>query len=81
MNDLSGINLQEVDLGGLNFANADLTNADLRGSRFDDTTKWVNDKRMLFTTLPDGNKWTPETDMTRFTNSDHPEFWRSNVED
>jgi len=30
----------------------------------------------LETTLPDGTKWTPETDMKRFTNSNHPDFWR-----
>jgi hypothetical protein len=29
------------------------------------------------TTLPDGTKWTPDTDMARFTNPDRPDFWRS----
>lgn len=30
------------------------------------------------TTLPDGTKWALDIDMTRFTDRDHPGFWRSN---
>ena len=29
------------------------------------------------TKLPDGKKWTPDTDMARFTDPEHPDFWRS----
>ena len=29
------------------------------------------------TRLPDGTHWTPDTDITRFTDPDHPRFWRS----
>ena len=43
---------------------ADLLGANLQGARFD------------YTTLPDGTKWIPDTDMTRFTDPDHPDFWR-----
>jgi hypothetical protein len=27
--------------------------------------------------LPDGTRWTPDTDMERFTDPQHPAFWRS----
>lgn len=27
------------------------------------------------TILPDGTKWTPRTDMRRFTDPNHPKFW------
>jgi DNA-binding NtrC family response regulator len=27
--------------------------------------------------LPDGTNWTPDTGMARFTDPEHPEFWRS----
>jgi len=26
--------------------------------------------------LPDGSKWTPDTDMTRYTDPNHPDFWQ-----
>ena len=29
------------------------------------------------TPLPDGTKWTPDADLTRFTDPDHPDFWRA----
>ena len=25
--------------------------------------------------LPDGSQWTPETDMARFTDPEHPDYW------
>ena len=63
--DLRGANLQGAYLWG-----ADLQGADLEGAEFDENT-----------TPPDGEtaKWTPETDMSRFTDPQHPDFWRSNL--
>lgn len=58
---LTGANLQGVDLLG-----ADLQGAHIEGALFD-----------KYTTLPDGFRWTPDTDMARFTDPDHPGFWRS----
>ena len=26
--------------------------------------------------LPDGTHWTPETDMSRYTDHSHPDFWQ-----
>ena len=59
--DLRGANLQEANLWGAN-----LQGADLGGATFDENTM-----------LPDGTKWTPGTDMGRFTDREHPDFWRS----
>jgi hypothetical protein len=56
---LEGAFLQEANLEG-----AFLPGANLQGAKFNDET-----------TLPDGTKWTPDTDMTRFTDPDHPDFW------
>jgi uncharacterized protein YjbI with pentapeptide repeats len=53
-------NLGEVNLGGANLQGAILKRANLDE----------------FTILPDGTKWTPDTDMARFTDPDHPDFWR-----
>lgn len=58
---LSRLNLDDTiltgaDLRGVSLLGVDLTGKDLTGATFDEAT-----------TLPDGNKWTPETDMTQFT--------------
>jgi len=42
-----------------------LINTRIEGAQFDEDT-----------ILPDGTHWTPETDMTRFTNPKNPDFWR-----
>ena len=59
--DLRGANLYEADIKG-----AHLDAPHLRGVIFDEET-----------VLPDGRRWTPDTDMEHFTNPDHPQFWRS----
>lgn len=60
-----------ADLRGANLTLADLTDAQLTSAIhgtviFDELT-----------TLPDGNRWQPNTDMERFTNPQHPQYWRS----
>jgi hypothetical protein len=64
--DLVGARLHHSNLQGTFFMNADLTDVDFQFSEFDETT-----------TLPDGSKWSPDTDMRRFTDPNHPNFWRS----
>jgi hypothetical protein len=69
--DLQFANLQEADLRGVNLERANLSEANLEGvilsgNEFSETT-----------TLPDGSKWKPDIDMSRFTNPEHPDFWRS----
>ena len=82
---LQGANLQEADLHGAdlqgaylwrsnlqganlvrsNLQGANLIGANLQGANLSEDTK-----------LPDGTSWTPDTDMTRFTDPKHPDFWR-----
>ena len=67
---LLSADLRETDLSDVDFAGADLSEAQLEGAKL---------KRSHFdatTMLPDGTRWTSATDITRFTNSDHPDFWR-----
>jgi uncharacterized protein YjbI with pentapeptide repeats len=69
--DLLYANLQEAHLRGANLQGADLRGAnlqetDLRAVKFDENT-----------VLPDKTKWSPDTDMARFTDPKHPDFWRS----
>ena len=64
--DLRGARLVRPNLEGANLRRANLEGARLVGVKFNEET-----------TLPDGTKWAPELDMKRFTNAEHPEFWRS----
>lgn len=74
--DLQGADLQGCCFRGAlfiqaNLRGADLEFSDLKGACFQNT---------LFdqtTTLPDGSLWRPNTDLARFTDPNHPEFWRS----
>lgn len=67
---LSRAQLEKADLRGVDFSKANLTGARLAHPRygqaiFDETT-----------ILPDESKWTPKTDMTIFTDPQHPNYWR-----
>jgi hypothetical protein len=66
---LREVRLFEANLQGANLAGANLERASLIEARFDEKT-----------TLPDGSPWTPDTDLTRFTDPAHPAFWRSDSE-
>ena len=66
---LTWANLVNADLFGANLCGAildmaDLTNSHLTAVEFDRNT-----------VLPDNTKWTPNTDMSRFTNLQHPNYW------
>jgi hypothetical protein len=62
--------LDKVNLQGANLSLANLHNAFLYNAEFDEST-----------ILPDMMRWKPETDLTRFTDPQHPEFWRSDNPD
>jgi hypothetical protein len=62
---LTGARLQEAKLQGASLRDADLEGALLDEAEFDAQT-----------ILPDGSAWTPDIDLTRFTNPDHPECFR-----
>ena len=62
--DLRGANLSGADLREAILCEANLFGADLSEVRFSQKT-----------ILPDGTKWMPDTDMARFTDPKHPDFW------
>jgi len=64
--DLRAAVLNETILHGASLVDADLEGAFIERAHFDPMT-----------TLPDQTKWTPHTDLARFTNPTHPEFFRS----
>lgn len=61
---LQGALLRNANLRGAHLSGANLLNATLTYVQFDEDTS-----------LPDGTDWTPDTDMTRFTDPEHPDFW------
>jgi hypothetical protein len=63
--DLEGATLWDAKLQGANLRDANLRCAKLANTLFDGNS-----------VLPDGEKWTPETDMERFIDPEHPDFWR-----
>lgn len=74
---LSGALLEHANLSGalLSFTNlsgAVLQRANLKGAYLGNANLSGVDFRNV--TLPDGTKWTPDTDMERFTDTEHPEF-------
>jgi hypothetical protein len=89
--DLRGAKLIQADLRRthlvrVNLESADLTSADLRASllhganlKYTTLETWAGGKTKFSseTLLPNDSYWTPETDMRRFTDPTHPEFWRS----
>lgn len=74
---LSWADMRYVEMGFANLTNANLKGADLRNANlknavvkdliYDETTKFNK-----HTTLPDGAKWTPRTDLSRYTEGDIP---------
>ncbi len=69
--DLRCVNLRDALLTSTIFTAANLIDVDLQGAKLDKT---VFDST---TTLPDGTSWAANTDLTRFTDPAHPQFWRS----
>jgi len=61
---LGGAAFKECDFSG-----ADLTYSSLRSAVFENC---ILDE---VTRLPNGKHWNENADMTRFTDSQHPEFW------
>lgn len=79
---LQNSNLYGANLDGTRFLGSDLTGANLERATITKYTEFYEDKRATrnkeYTCiLPDKKLWTQETDMTRFTDPDHPDFWRN----
>lgn len=67
--------LDEADLRGTHLEGASLVNASLRGAHLE--SAYLD----ALTTLPDGSAWSPDADLTRFTNPTHPQFWQPTPSD
>jgi hypothetical protein len=61
---------ESCDFDGSNMKGTNLSNTNLEGAIFENVTF---DEKTL---MPDGRWWTPETDISRFTDPYHPDFWR-----
>ena len=81
--DLSGAYLRDVDLRFANLRRARLhgtvlTNANLSGANLFlasiENNKWTYLDGTREAILPDGTTWTPDTDMEKFSNPEHPDF-------
>ncbi len=89
--DMRGANFTEARLYRADFTSADLqqanfTDAVLEGANLKETnlrgaifvkTVFLTEKAApeTVTILPDGTHWTPTTDMSKFTDPDHGDFW------
>jgi hypothetical protein len=65
---LQGTILSGADLCAANLMLANLQAANLSGAQLDERT-----------ILPDGEHWSPDSDLCRFTTDLHPLFWHSPV--
>ena len=83
---LAGANLYRIDARNANFAYTDISGCDLVAANLEGANlEAANIEGVLWdhpnqspAILPDGKPWTAETDMGRFTDHKHPDFWRSN---
>ena len=66
---MNGSNLERADLANAKLQAADLTGVNLRGANLTDA---IFDEETM---LPDGIRWTPDTDLRRYTDPAHMDFW------
>lgn len=73
-------NLQRAKFFGCSLERTILTGANLQGANLKEASlAEATLSRAIFneqTTLPDGSKWTPSTDLTKFTDKTHSDFWK-----
>lgn len=76
--DLSGALLSRADLSGadLMYANSNQTGTFINWSNGNGDTEAKSSSQMQLI-LPDESRAAPETDLSRFTDPNHPDFWRS----
>lgn len=65
---------ENCDLRGANLRNGNFTDARFTVCKFDESTILPDSE--LFEGELVIKYWTPETDMTRYTNPEHPDFWQ-----
>jgi hypothetical protein len=80
---LTGTNLQEAVLSYADLRGAALYYADLQGARLDRANlegARIENVNLQGAILPDGSEWTADTDMMRFVDANHPNYWNPCVE-
>lgn len=79
--DMSGVNFQGAVLTGANLRNADLVTAKLHGTLLSEAdlthAKLDHAEFDEQTQLPDKTTWAKGADLSRFTDPNHPNYWRS----
>ncbi len=73
--DLRGTIFDEADLRGTDLSGANLCGACLELQY--DGTPFSAAKLDGATILPDGSQWQPDSDLRRFTDADHEDFWNA----
>jgi hypothetical protein len=76
--DLAFANLQRANLRRANLRGAHLYSANLEGAHLAEANLQgaiLHKDLYKLMTLPDGTEWTSDTDMARFTDPKHPDFW------
>jgi len=68
-------NLEGAYLGDANLIGASLLDANLKHASLEDVY-WGYARMDSSTVLPDGSKWQQGTDMSRFTDPTHEDFWQ-----
>jgi uncharacterized protein YjbI with pentapeptide repeats len=68
---LAYAHLDHADLTGTLLYNTDFTESNLEAAILPGSLQFNE-----YTILPDGNRWTPDTDMVKFTDPKHPQFKR-----
>jgi hypothetical protein len=70
---LSDADLRQADLRWANLKAANLEYANLEGATLRHAS--LDRAHLRGATLPDGSTWTPSSDLGRFTDPAHPDFW------
>jgi len=78
---LAGADMQNANLLGAHLHDVNLVGAKLKGARFDEKTILPDSTRKSKGRDADGRYfydkyWSPDVDMTRYTNPEHPDFWQ-----
>jgi hypothetical protein len=72
---LAGVYLVSANLKGANLQGANLSGAKLQAANLENVIWELESPEQTITaTLPDGIKWTSDTDLQRFIDPKHPEY-------
>lgn len=70
--DLTGADFMRANMANVNLVGANLRGANLQGATFSTSTRLPDATQFGYTPR---HFWTEDTDMARYTDPDHPDFW------